>query len=178
MKQKNFHVSIKTIDGMPVFPPAYDGQKLLFPFVMQAALRIGVISIGFATFPTGVEVVVNCNDPAQAKGFADALCSLIYEHNNAIGHVIDSFGINIGELTDEEETLHAFMMDMMMRSMIARGELNDLPDSSGGSGEELYHVDIDLNDLDNVKITPLGMKGKAAGFMPGSLKSRGKKRFS
>ena len=68
------------------------------------------------------------------------------------------------------------MMNMMMRSMVARGELNDLSDSDNGSGKELYHVDIDLNDLGNVKITPLGKKG--AGFRPGSLKSRGKKRFS
>ena len=180
MKQKNFHVSIKTVDGMPVFPPAYDGQKLLFPFVMQAALRIGVLSIGFATFPTGVEVVVNCNDPAQAKGFADALCSLIYEHNNAIGHVIDSFGIHIGELTDEEEPLHAFMMDMMVRSMIARGEMDEVSDSSDGSDKELFHIDIDLNDPDNSTITPLGKPGKGfiGGFHPGTFKSGNKKPFS
>lgn len=176
MKQKHFHVSIKTVDDKPLFPPTYDGQRLLFPFVTQAALRIGVLSVGFASFPTGVEVVVNCNEPAEAKNFADALSALLYEHNNAIEHIIESFIIHIGELADDENELGDFMMNMMMRSMVARGELKDLSDSDDGSDKELYHVDVDLNDLGNVKITPLGKKG--AGFRPGSLKSRGKKRFS
>ena len=188
MKQKNFHVSIKTVDDKPLFPSNYDCQGLLFPLVNQAAMRVGVLTVGFATFPTGVEVVANCNDTAEAKGFADALSALLYEHNNAIGHIIESFGIHIGELTTDERTLHAFMTDMMMRSMAARMELSENSDSAGGSDKEFFHMDIDLNDLDNVKVTPLGKKGKGGGikggvfksgsFRPGGFKSSGKKRFS
>lgn len=170
MKQKNFHVAIKTIDGKPVFPPAYDGQNLLFPFVMQSTLRTGVSSIGFASFPTGVEVIAKCSAPNDAKNFADTLSALIYDHNNAIGHIIDSFAINISELTDDEGELIDFMMDMMMRSMVARGELEEIsdPDSDSGSDsdKQFFHVDIDLSDPDNSKITPLGKPG------------RGKKRYS
>jgi hypothetical protein len=188
MKQKNFHVSIKTVDDKPLFPPTCDGQRLLFPLVSQAAMRVGVLTTGFATFPTGVEVIANCNDTAEAKGFADALSALLYEHNNAIGHIIESFGIHIGELTTDERTLHAFMTDMMMRSMAARMDLSENSDSAGGSDKELFHLDIDLNDLDNVKVTPLGKKGKGGGikgggfgrggFRPGGFKAPGKKRFS
>lgn len=156
-------------------------------------MRVGVLTVGFATFPTGVEVIANCNEPAEAKGFADALSALLYEHNNAIGHIIESFGIHIGELTTDERTLHAFMTDMMMRSMAARMDLNEDSDSAGGSDKELFHLDIDLNDLDNVKVTPLGKKGKGGGikgggikgggfgrggFRPGGFKSPGRKRFS
>jgi hypothetical protein len=180
MKQKNFHVSIKTIDGMPVFPPAYDGQKLLFPFVMQAAMRVGVLSVGFASFPDGVEVVVKCSNPNDAKNFADSLSSLIYDHNNALGHIIDSFGINIGELAGGDDYVNSIMMDMMVRSMIARGEMDEVSDSSDGSDKELFHIDIDLNDPDNSTITPLGKPGKGfiEGFRPGTFKSGNKKPFS
>ena len=40
---------------------------------------------------------------------------------NSMGHIIDSFGIHIGELTNDERTLEAVMADMMTRSMAARG---------------------------------------------------------
>ena len=36
-----------------------------------------------------------------------------------MGHIIQSFGIHIGELTNDERTLEAVMMDMMTRSMAA-----------------------------------------------------------
>lgn len=175
MKQKNFHVSIKTIDDKPLFPPGFDGDKLLFPFVMQAALKLKSLPVGFAGFPTGVEVVIKCNTQKDAKAFADALSALLYQHNNSIGYVIESFGIHIGELTQDERTLHAFMSDMMMRSMAARGALDEMAQlaagSAGGeSGEvdeqggesagQLFSVDIDLNDLDNVQIKPLGRRPK------------------
>ena len=180
MIKKNFHVSIKTIDDKPLFPPMYDGQKLLFPFVMQTSLRAGVMSIGFASFPTGVEIVAQCKDQNEVKKFADTLSSLICEHNNAIGYIIETFSIQIGELDDDEQTLHAFMTDMMMRSMVARGELSEVSDSSDDSDNGLFHIDIDLSDLDNSKITPLGKSGKeAAGSIgPRCFKPGGKKRFS
>jgi len=45
-----------------------------------------------------------------------------------MGHIIESFGIHIGKLTDDERTLNAVMMDMMMRSMAARGiNMDDIP---------------------------------------------------
>jgi hypothetical protein len=186
MKKKNFHVSIKTVDDVPLFPPSYDGQKLLFPFVMQASGRVGIVTTGFATFPTGVEVIAPCKTFADVKFFADTLSALIYEHNNAIGHVIENLAIHIGELPDDASTLQAFMMDMMMRSMVARGELSDVSDSGDGSGDgfgsglgdgfdsgsssdELFSIDIDLNDLDNSKITPLGKPGNKASKKPGGI---------
>lgn len=171
MKQKNFHVSIKTIDDKPLFPPTCDGQKLLFPFVMQVALKLNVLPVGFACFPTGVEVVAKCKKQDEAKAFADALSAQLYEHNNGIGHIIESFGIHIGELTDDERTLNAFMTDMMMRSMAARGDLDEIAqlaagdsgevdEQDGGTDKQFFSVDIDLNDFDNVRIKPLGRRPK------------------
>ena len=43
-------------------------------------------------------------------------------------HIIHSFGIHIGELTNDERTLEAVMMDMMTRSMAARGlDMESIP---------------------------------------------------
>lgn len=175
MKQKNFHVSIKTIDDKPLFPPVFDGKRLLFPFVMQAALKTDVLPVGFAVFPTGVEVVAKCRNQTEAKAFADALSALLYQQNNSIGYIIESFGIHIGELTQDERTLHAFISDMTMRSMAAHGKLDevtrlaargvsdgsgDVDEQGGDSDNQLFSVDIDLNDLDNVQIKPLGRRPK------------------
>lgn len=49
------------------------------------------------------------------------LPAYIYMLTNSMGHIIDSFGIHIGELTNDERTLEAVMADMMTRSMAARG---------------------------------------------------------
>lgn len=154
MKQNNFHVSIKTVDDTPLFPPVFKGASPLFPYVMQVALRTGVLPKGFSDFPNGVEIVLGCKDQKHAKEFADALCGLFYEKNNSMGYHIESFGIYISALTDDERTLHAFMTDMMKRSMQARGITDD--------GPGFYSIDIDLNDLDNSKIVRLGtdMSGK------------------
>lgn len=154
MKQNNFHVSIKTVDDTPLFPPVFKGASPLFPYVMQVALRTGVFPKGFSDFPNGVEIVLGCKDQKHAKEFADALCGLFYEKNNSMGYHIESFGIYISALTNDERTLHAFMTDMMKRSMQARGITDD--------GPGLYSIDIDLNDLDNSKIVRLGtdMSGK------------------
>lgn len=170
MKQNNFHVSIKTVDDTPLFPPVFKGASPLFPYVMQVALRTGVFPKGFSDFPNGVEIVLGCKDQKHAKEFADALCGLFYEKNNSMGYHIESFGIYISALTNDERTLHAFMTDMMKRSMQARGITDDdvksldlnSPDCPSDDGPGLYSIDIDLNDLDNSKIVRLGtdMSGK------------------
>ena len=46
---------------------------------------------------------------------SDGFSSQIHEKTDRLGHVIESFGIQIGELTDDERTLEAVMMDMMVR---------------------------------------------------------------
>ena len=46
---------------------------------------------------------------------------IIYIKTNSLGHIIHSFGIHVSELTNDERTLEAVMMDMMTRSMAARG---------------------------------------------------------
>ena len=58
---------------------------------------------------------------------------------NDMDHVIESFGIHIAELTNDERTLEAVMMDMMTRSMAARGiNLDSIPTlSSGQDGKKL-----------------------------------------
>ena len=73
----------------------------------------------------------------EARMFADAVANQIYEKNNSIGHIIESFGIHIGILTNDERTLHAVMTDMMMRSMAARGiNMDDIP---------VIEMDMDLD---------------------------------
>ena len=128
MRQNHFLVSIKTVDDTPLFPKSFNGEMYLFHTVISTASRIGVFSKGFASFPTGVEAVICCNDVKEAKKFADGVSNQLYAKTNSLGHIIESFGINIGELTDDEGTLEAVMMDMMMRSMASHGvSLDDVP---------------------------------------------------
>ena len=128
MRQNHYLVSIKTVDDTPVFPKSFNGENFLFQAVVQAMNRTGVISKGFASFPTGVEAVICCKHDMEARMFADAVANQIYEKNNGMGHIIESFGIHIGILTNDERTLHAVMMDVMMRSMAARGiNMDDVP---------------------------------------------------
>jgi hypothetical protein len=163
MKQNNFHVSIKTVDGTPLFPPIFKGASPLFPYVMQSALRTGVLPKGFTEFPNGVELVLGCKDQKQAREFADALCGLLYDQTNRMGYHIESLGIYIDALTNDERTLHAFMSDMVKRSMLARGiNMEDVmpldvraSDDQADDGPGLYSIDIDLNDLDNSVIQRL-----------------------
>jgi hypothetical protein len=57
---------------------------------------------------------------------------------NNMGYRIESFGIHIGELTNDERTLEAVMMDMMSRGMAARGiNLDSIPTLSFGLDGEL-----------------------------------------
>jgi len=128
MRQNHYLVSIKTIDDTPVFPKSFNGENFLFQAVMQASLRTRVISKGFASFPTGLEAVICCKHDTESRMFADAVATQIYEKNNRDGHIIESFGIHIGVLTNDERTLDAVMMDMMTRSMAARGmNMDDIP---------------------------------------------------
>lgn len=121
MRQSHFLVSIKTIDDTPLFPKSFNGENFLFQAVLHTMNSTGVISKGYASFPTGFEAVICCKHVVEARMFADTVASRLYEKNNSMGHIIDSFGIHIGELTNDERTLDAVMMDMITRSMAARG---------------------------------------------------------
>ena len=128
MKQKHFLLSIKTIDDSPLFHESVDGEKLLFPFLVKAMNQTNVVFKMFAGFPTGVEVILWCNDEKEAKSFADNVCFQIYDVNNKAGYIIDCVGVHIGYLTDDERTLEAVATDIMSRSMAARGhDFKDIP---------------------------------------------------
>ena len=71
--------------------------------------------------------------------FADEIANTIDIKTNSIGHIIQSFGIHIGELTNDERTLEAVMMDMMTRSMAARGlDFEDIPTLSFVNDGKLF----------------------------------------
>ena len=101
--------------------------------------RTGVIFKGYATFPTGLELVLYCKDVQEARRFADEIANARYIKTNSIGHIIPSFGIHIGELTNDERTLEAVMMDMMTRSIAACGlDFGSIPTLSIGiDGKQL-----------------------------------------
>ena len=128
MGKRHFIVSIKTIDDMKVFPSDFNGEAFLIGATAMVGDRTGVIFKGYSTFPTGLELVLYCKDVQEARRFADEISNAIYMKTNSIGHIIPSFGIHIGELTNDERTLDAVMMDMMTRSMAARGlDLGSIP---------------------------------------------------
>ena len=128
MGKRHFIVSIKTIDDMQVFPADFNGDTFLLGATSNVGARTGVIFKGYASFPTGLELVLYCKDVQEARRFADEIANAIYVKTNSIGHIIPSFGIHIGELTNDERTLEAVMMDMMTRSMAARGlDLGSIP---------------------------------------------------
>ena len=139
MGKRHFIVSIKTIDDMKVFPSDYNGEAFLIGATAMVGARTGVIFKGYATFPTGLELVLYCKDVQEARRFADEISNAIYMKTNSIGHIIPSFGIHIGELTNDERTLDAVMMDMMTRSMAARGlDFGSMPTLSIGiDGKQL-----------------------------------------
>ena len=139
MGKRHFIVSIKTIDDMKVFPSDFNGEAFLLGATAMVGARTGVIFKGYATFPTGLELVLYCKDLQEARRFADEISNAIYMKTNSIGHIIPSFGIHIGELTNDERTLDAVMMDMMTRSMAARGlDLDSIPTVSFGiDGKQL-----------------------------------------
>lgn len=121
MSKRHFLVSIKTIDDTPLFPSNFNGENFLFGATASASAKTKVIFKGFASFPTGLELIIYCKNGQEARKYADEVANSIYKLTNDMGHRIDSFGIHIGELTNDERTLDAVMMDMMIRSMAARG---------------------------------------------------------
>ena len=139
MGKRHFIVSIKTIDDMTVFPSDFNGEAFLIGATAMVGARTGVIFKGYATFPTGLELVLYCKDVQEARRFADEIANAIYIKTNSIGHIIPSFGIHIGELTNDERTLEAVMMDMMTRSIAACGlDFGSIPTLSIGiDGKQL-----------------------------------------
>ena len=105
---------------LPTFAPV-EGENFLFEAIAKASAKTSVIFKGYASFPTGLESIFCCKDGQQARKYADQITSSIYMLTDSMGHIIDSFGIHIGELTNDERTLEAVMADMMTRSMAARG---------------------------------------------------------
>ena len=105
---------------LPKFAPV-EGENFLFEATAKASAKTSVIFKGYASFPTGLESIICCKDGQQARKYADQITSSIYMLTNSMGHIIDSFGIHIGELTNDERTLEAVMADMMTRSMAALG---------------------------------------------------------
>ena len=105
---------------LPTFAPV-EGENFLFEATAKASAKTSVIFKGYASFPTGLESLICCKDGQQARKYADQITSSIYMLTNSMGHIIDSFGIYIGELTNDERTLEAVMADMMTRSMEVRG---------------------------------------------------------
>ena len=104
----------------------------------MASSKNHVILKGYSSFPTGVESIIYCKDGQEARKYADALANSIYMLTNNMGYRIESFGIHIGELTNDERTLEAVMMDMMSRGMAARGiNLDSIPTLSFGLDGEL-----------------------------------------
>ena len=128
MSRAHFAVSIKTIDAKPLFPSNFNGEGFLMMSTIQLVEKTGCVMKGFAGFPTGLELVLWCNDMEEARKFADELSNVLYEKTNSLNHIIESFAIHIGELRDDDRILEEFMMDMMVRSMAARGfDLSSLP---------------------------------------------------
>ena len=121
MRERNFIVSIKTVDDKALFPSNFNGEVFLMMLTTQVSAKTGIALKGFASFPTGVEFILYCKDVQEARSYADDVANNIYLKTNSLCHVIYSFGIYVSELTDDEKTLEAVMMDMMTRSMAARG---------------------------------------------------------
>ncbi len=124
MRQNHFHVSAKTIDDTLLFPKTFKGENFLLQSVIESAQSFGVITKCYSSFPTGFEVLALCDSQEQAKNFTDKVCALLYEKNNNMGHIIDSFGVHITHVTNDEKMLYAIASDMMMRGMSARESYN------------------------------------------------------
>ena len=73
MSKRHFIVSIKTIDDMLLFPTDFNGEVFLFGATAKASAKTGVIFKGYATFPTGLELVLYCKNALEARMFATRL---------------------------------------------------------------------------------------------------------
>ena len=58
MSKRHFIVSIKTIDDMLLFPTDFNGEAFLLGSTAKASAKTGVIFKGYASFPTGLELVL------------------------------------------------------------------------------------------------------------------------
>ena len=140
MSKSHFIVSIKTIDDMLLFPTDFNGEAFLLGTTAKASAKTKVVFKGYASFPTGLELVLYCKSGQEARMFADEIANTIYIKTNSMGHIIHSFGIHIGELTNDERTLEAVMMDMMTRSMAARGlDMESIPTLSFSADGKLLN---------------------------------------
>ena len=71
MSKRHFIVSIKTIDDMLLFPTDFNGEVFLLGATAKASTKTGVIVKGYASFPTGLELVLYCKSGQEARMFAD-----------------------------------------------------------------------------------------------------------
>ena len=65
MSKRHFIVSIKTIDDMLLFPTDFNGEVFLLGATAKASEKTGVIFKGYASFPTGLELVLYCRTPIK-----------------------------------------------------------------------------------------------------------------
>ena len=137
MRQIHFIVSIKTVDNTPLFPSNFNGESFLLETTIKVSTQFKILTKGYSSFPTGLETIICCSNISEAKKYADEICMSIYQIRNTLGSYLDSLGIQIGEIKDNKKSLESAMMDMMMRSMKARG----LDFSS------IQTVNIDLDEM-------------------------------
>ena len=121
MRQIHFIVSIKTVDNTPLFPSDFNGESFLLETTIKVSTQFKILTKGYSSFPTGLETIICCSNISEAKKYADEICMSIYQIRNTLGSYLDSLGIQIGEIKDNKKSLESAMMDMMMRSMKARG---------------------------------------------------------
>ena len=57
MSKRHFIVSIKTIDDMLLFPTDFNGEAFLLGATAKARAKTKVVFKGYASFPTGLELV-------------------------------------------------------------------------------------------------------------------------
>ena len=121
MRQIHFIVSIKTVDNTPLFPSDFNGESFLLETTIKVSTQFKILTKGYSSFTTGLEAIICCSNISEAKKYADEICMSIYQIRNTLGSYLDSLGIQIGEIKDNKKSLESAMMDMMMRSMKARG---------------------------------------------------------
>ena len=137
MRKVHFLVSIKTVDNTPLFPSNFNGEGFLFETTIKVSTQFKILTKGYSSFPTGLEAIIFCNNISEARKYADEICMSIYQIRNTLGSYLDSLGIQIGEIKDNKKSLESAMMDMMMRSMKARGlDFSSIPT-----------INIDLDEM-------------------------------
>ena len=77
MSKRHFIVSIKTIDDMLLFPTDFNGEAFLLGTTAKASAKTKVVFKGYASFPTGLELVLYCKNGQEARMFADEIANTI-----------------------------------------------------------------------------------------------------